>query len=378
MDIYQAALELHQKNKGKLATVSKVPLNNKQDLSLAYTPGVAEVCRLIASDKRATLTHTMKGNMVAVISDGSAILGLGNLGPEAALPVMEGKCVLFKEFAGVDAFPICLDTQDEEEIIKTVKYLAPVFGGINLEDISAPRCFNIEARLKKELNIPVMHDDQHGTATVVLAGLINALKVKGIVKEEVRVILNGAGAAGLAIADLLIEYGFKNIIIVDTKGAIHRDRDDLNFEKKRFAEVTNYENKTGALKDVISKSDIFIGVSAPGVLTEEMVKSMNKNPIIFALANPVPEIMPDVALSAGAFIVATGRSDFANQVNNVLAFPGIFRGALDNKVREIKNEMLIRAAKSIAACVSEPLPEMILPDPFNKEVPLAVARAIYE
>jgi len=377
MDIYQAALELHRNNQGKLATVSKVPLNNKQDLSLVYTPGVAEVCRLIASDKQAVFSHTMKGNMVAVISDGSAVLGLGNLGPEAALPVMEGKCALFKEFAGVDAFPICLDTQDEEELIKTIKYLAPVFGGINLEDISAPRCFNIEARLKKELNIPVMHDDQHGTATVVLAGLINSLKLKNISKEEVKIVLNGAGAAGLAITDLLLKYGFKNIIILDTKGAIYRDRVDLNYEKSRLAELTNYDNKSGSLKDVIIGSDIFIGVSVPGVLTAEMIKSMNKKPIIFALANPVPEIMPDEAKSAGAFIIATGRSDFPNQINNVLAFPGIFRGAFDNKVSLISDEMLIGAAENIAACVSTLSPEMILPDPFDKEVVLAVAKAIY-
>lgn len=377
-DIYQAALELHRQNKGKLATVSKVPLKNKQDLSLAYTPGVAEVCRLIAKDKQAAFTHTMKGNMVAVISDGSAILGLGNLGPEAALPVMEGKCALFKEFAGVDAFPICLDTQDEEEIIKTVKYLAPVFGGINLEDISAPRCFNIEARLKKELNIPVMHDDQHGTATVVLAGLINALKLKAITKEEVKIVLNGAGAAGLAIADLLLKYGFRKMIIVDTKGAIYRDRGDLNAEKIRLAELTNADNLAGNLSEVIKGADIFIGVSAPGVLTTEMIKSMNQAPIIFALANPVPEIMPEEAKSAGAFIVATGRSDFPNQINNVLAFPGIFRGALDNKVTSISDEMLIRAAENIATCVDNLSPEMILPDPFNKAVPLAVAGAIYD
>lgn len=377
-DIYQEALELHLRHKGKLATVSKVPLKNKQDLSLAYTPGVAEVCRLIANDKQAAFTHTMRGNMVAVISDGSAILGLGNLGPEAALPVMEGKCALFKEFAGVDAFPICLDTQDEEEIIKTVKYLAPVFGGINLEDISAPRCFNIEARLKRELNIPVMHDDQHGTATVVLAGLINALKIKGASKEEVKIVLNGAGAAGLAIADLLLKYGFKNMIIVDTKGAIYRDRGDLNPEKSRIAGITNTDNQSGSLAEVVAGVDIFIGVSAPGVLTPEMIGSMNEKPIIFALANPVPEIMPDVAKAVGAFIVATGRSDFSNQINNVLAFPGIFRGALDNKVSTISDEMLIRAAENIAACVSNLSPEMILPDPFNKAVPLAVARAIYE
>lgn len=377
-DIYQESLDLHQRSRGKLAVSSKVSLANKKDLSLAYTPGVAEVCRLIASDKAAALTHTMKGNMVAVISDGSAILGLGNLGPEAALPVMEGKCILFKEFAGVDAFPICLDTQDEEEIIKTIKYLAPVFGGINLEDISAPRCFNIEARLKKELNIPVMHDDQHGTATVVLAGLINALKLSKGDKESVEIVLNGAGAAGLAIADLLLKYGFKNIIICDTKGAIYSGRPSLNTEKANIAKLTNHKNKQGFLSEIIVGADIFIGVSAPGVLTEDMVKNMNKKSIIFALANPIPEIMPDLAIAAGAFVVATGRSDFANQINNVLAFPGIFRGALDNKVSQITDTMLIRAAENIAASVGDLSTNNILPDPFNRAVPLAVARAIYD
>lgn len=375
-DVYQSALELHKKNQGKLAVVSKVPLRNKEDLSLAYTPGVAEVCRLIASDKSAALTHTLKGNMIAVISDGSAILGLGNLGPEAALPVMEGKCVLFKEFAGVDAFPICLDTQDEEEIIKTIKYLAPVFGGINLEDISAPRCFNIEARLKEELNIPVMHDDQHGTATVVLAGLINALKLRESQKENVKVVLSGAGAAGLAITDLLLKYGFQNIIVCDTKGAIYEGRADLNSEKIKIAVVTNRNKEEGSLTEVIHGADIFIGVSAAGALAVEMVKSMNERPIIFALANPVPEIMPDVALSAGAFIVATGRSDFANQLNNVLAFPGIFRGALDNKVSQITDSMLIQAAENIAALVTDLSVSKILPNPFDKTVASAVARAI--
>lgn len=375
-DVYQAALELHKKNQGKLAVVSKIPLRNKEDLSLAYTPGVAEVCRLIASDKSAALTHTLKGNTIAVISDGSAILGLGNLGPEAALPVMEGKCVLFKEFAGVDAFPICLDTQDEEEIIKTIKYLAPVFGGINLEDISAPRCFNIEARLKEELNIPVMHDDQHGTATVVLAGLINALKLRESQKENVKVVLSGAGAAGLAITDLLLKYGFQNIIVCDTKGAIYEGRADLNSEKIKIAVVTNRNKEEGSLTEVIRGADIFIGVSAAGALAVEMVKSMNERPIIFALANPVPEIMPDVALSAGAFIVATGRSDFANQLNNVLAFPGIFRGALDNKVSQITDSMLIQAAENIAALVTDLSVSKILPNPFDKAVASAVARAI--
>jgi malate dehydrogenase (oxaloacetate-decarboxylating) len=377
-DVYEESVALHLKNRGKLAITSKVPLKDKNDLALAYTPGVSEVCRIIAKDKSLAFSHTMKGNMVAVVSDGSAILGLGNLGPEAALPVMEGKCILFKEFAGVDAFPICLDTQDEEEIIKTVKYLAPVFGGINLEDISAPRCFSIEARLKKELNIPVMHDDQHGTATVVLAGLINALKLRGSNKEEVRVLINGAGAAGLAIADLLLKYGFKNLIICDTKGAIYSGREDLNKEKEKYAALTNKNNLAGSLEDAIKGIDIFIGVSAAGVLTEAMIKTMNAKPIIFALANPVPEIMPDLAKSAGAFVVATGRSDFPNQLNNVLAFPGIFRGALDNKVKQITDEMLVRVAENLAALVSTPSVEEILPNPFNKDVALSVAKAIYE
>lgn len=377
LSVYQESLNLHQKNKGKLEILSKVPLLNKEDLSLAYTPGVAEVCRLIAQDKSAALTHTMKGNMVAVISDGSAILGLGNLGPGAALPVMEGKCILFKAFAGVDAFPICLDTQDTEEIIKTVKYLAPNFGGINLEDISAPRCFEIEARLKQELNIPVMHDDQHGTALVVLAGLINAIKLRGLNKEEAKLLVNGAGAAGLAITDLLLKYGFKNIIVCDTKGAIYSGRPDLNEAKAEIAERTNKEKNTQTLVEALKGRDIFIGVSAANILSEEMLRSMNEKPIIFALANPVPEIMPDVAKSAGAFVVATGRSDFPNQLNNVLAFPGIFRGALDNKVKQITDLMLTRAAESLAALVTNPNPELILPNPFDKEVAKTVAKAIY-
>ncbi len=377
MDVYQASLELHKKHGGKLETISKVPLNNKEDLSLAYTPGVAEVCREIARDKSLAFSHTLKGNTIAVISDGSAILGLGNLGPEAALPVMEGKCALFKAFAKVDAFPICLDTQDTEEVIKTIKYLAPVFGGINLEDISAPRCFEIENRLKKELNIPVMHDDQHGTATVVLAALINALKLRQSEDEKmVKIIVNGAGAAGLAIVDLLLKYGFKDIIICDSKGAIYNGREDLNEEKQRFASLTNLEERKGLLGEVIKGRDIFIGVSAPGVLNAEMIKSMNKEAIIFALANPIPEIMPDEAKAAGAFIVATGRSDFPNQLNNVLVFPGIFRGALDNKVKQITDEMLIQAAINIASLVTDLNPEIILPNPFNKDVSLSVAKAI--
>jgi malate dehydrogenase (oxaloacetate-decarboxylating) len=376
-DVYQESVDLHKKNQGKLAIISKVPLSNKNDLSLAYTPGVSEVCRIIANDKSLALTHTMKGNMVAVISDGSAILGLGNLGPEAALPVMEGKCVLFKEFAGVDAFPICLDTQDEEEIIKTVKYLAPVFGGINLEDISAPRCFNIEARLKAELNIPVMHDDQHGTATVVLAGLINALKVKGLDKEVAKIVINGAGAAGLAITSLLLGYGFKNIIVCDSQGAIYQGREGLNSEKERIATLTNFNHTQGKLSEIIVDADIFIGVSVGGALTAEMVKTMNQQPIIFALANPTPEIMPDIALAAGALVVATGRSDFANQINNVLVFPGVFRGALDNHVSQITDVMLVRAAENLANLIKNPTADLILPNPFDKEVAKTVAQAIY-
>jgi malate dehydrogenase (oxaloacetate-decarboxylating) len=376
MDIYEEAVLLHKKYKGKLEVRSKVPLTSRSELSLAYSPGVAEISRVIAKDKSLAYSLTLKGNTVAVISDGSAILGLGNLGPEAALPVMEGKCALFKEFAGVDAFPICLDTQDEEEIIKTVKYLAPNFGGINLEDISAPRCFNIEARLKAELDIPVMHDDQHGTATVVLAGLINALKVRGSNKEEINLVINGAGAAGDAIANLLHGYGFKNIISCDREGAIYSTRPNLSEAKQNLAQFTNVNKKSGSLADVVKDADVFIGVSAPGVLTSEMVKSMNNKPIIFALANPTPEIMPDEAKVAGAYIISTGRSDFPNQVNNVLAFPGIFRGALDNKVKQITDDMLVRAAENLASLVEVPSVDLILPDPFDKRVAPTVAQAI--
>ncbi|MBN2854456.1 NADP-dependent malic enzyme [Patescibacteria group bacterium] len=375
-DIYQEALEFHQKHKGKLSINSKVSLKDKKSLSLAYTPGVAEVCRLIASDKEAAKTHTIKGNTIAVVSDGSAILGLGNLGPEAALPVMEGKCALFKEFAGVDAFPICLATQDTEEIIKAVKQISPVFGGINLEDISAPRCFEIEARLKAELDIPVFHDDQHGTATVVLAALINALKLSGLEKEKVRLVVNGAGAAGDAVSRLLLSYGFKDLIVVDSKGAISKNRQDLNSAKIELANLTNPRNIEGALAEALVGANIFIGVSAPGVLNEEIIKTMSEKPIVFALANPVPEIMPDLAKKAGAYIVATGRSDFPNQINNVLAFPGIFRGALDNKVKDITDSMLVQAAINLAALVEDLDVDKILPDPFDERVARAVAEAI--
>jgi len=375
-DVYQDSIELHKKYGGKLAIKSKVKLENKTDLSLAYTPGVAEISREIARDKSLAYPLTLKGNTVAVISDGSAILGLGNLGAAAAIPVMEGKCVLFKEFADVDAFPICLDTQDPEEIIKTVKYLAPVFGGINLEDISAPRCFEIENRLKAELDIPVMHDDQHGTAVVVLAGLINALKIRASKKEEMHLVINGAGAAGTAIAKLLLVYGFKNILMVDRTGIIYAGRPDLNPEKEELAEITNLLKKEGSLEEAIKGADIFIGVSKPGVLTPEMIKLMAPKPIIFALANPVPEIMPDIAKAAGAYVVATGRSDFPNQINNVLAFPGIFRGALDNKVKQITDAMLIKAAEALAAIVINPNVDMVLPDPFNKEISKTIAKVI--
>lgn len=375
-DIYEESLRFHLKHKGKIELKLKVPLVDKAVLSLAYTPGVAEVCRLIAKDKTAATTHTLKGNTIAVLSDGSAILGLGNLGPEAAIPVMEGKCALFKEFADVDAFPICLDTQDTEEIIKTAKQLAPVFGGINLEDISAPRCFEIEARLKAELDIPVMHDDQHGTATVVLAALINSIKLAGLKKEETKIVVNGAGAAGDAIAKLLLTYGFQDIISVDREGAIYTGRENLNEAKKALAGLTNPRHVKGGLEEALIGADVFIGVSAPGILEAAMIKNMAAKPIIFALANPVPEIMPDEAKKAGAFIVATGRSDFANQINNVLIFPGVFRGALDNKVKNISEEMLVKAAENLSALVLEPEIERILPDPFDKSVVPAVASAI--
>ncbi len=375
-DIYQRSLDFHKEHKGKLSISSKVPLKDRDALSLAYTPGVAEVCRLIHKDKSAMKTHTIKGNTIAVISDGSAILGLGNLGPEAALPVMEGKCALFKEFAGVDAFPLCLATQDTEEIIRTVKLIAPVFGGINLEDISAPRCFEIEERLKNELDIPVMHDDQHGTATVVLAALINSLKLANLKAEEAKIVVNGSGAAGDAITKLLLKYGFKNIIVVDSKGIISSTREGLNASKQVLARLTNPEGISGGLAEALASAHIFIGVSAPGVLTKELISKMATNPIIFALANPVPEIMPELAKEAGAFIVASGRSDYPNQINNVLIFPGVFRGALDNNVKQITDEMLVQAAKNLAALVETPTVDNILPNPFAEGVSQAVAKAI--
>lgn len=374
--VYTRALELHKKHHGKLAVQSKVSVATREDLSLAYTPGVAEVCREIANNKDLAHIYTLKRNTIAIISDGSAVLGLGNIGAEAAIPVMEGKAILFKEFAGLDAFPICLSTQNTEEIIHIIKNIAPVFGGINLEDIAAPQCFEIEKRLKEELDIPVMHDDQHGTAVVVLAGLINALQVVGKTKEDASLIINGAGAAGLAVADLLLEYGFTTITLCDSQGAIYTGRAGLNEEKIHIATRTNMQKKQGELKDIIKSTDIFIGVSKAGTLTSEMVRTMNTDAIVFALANPTPEIMPDEAKTGGARIIATGRSDFPNQINNVFAFPGIFRGALDNGVKNITNTLLIKAAQNLADYVSSPHEERILPDIFDKGVVTVVADAI--
>ncbi len=378
-NISQRSLALHKKHSGKIEIKGKIPVRNKEDLSLAYTPGVGQVCLEIFKDPKKVYDYTIKKNMVAVVSDGSAVLGLGNLGPQGAIPVMEGKALLFKEFANVDAFPICLDTQDTEEIIKAVKQIAPVFGGINLEDISAPRCFEIEERLRKELNIPVMHDDQHGTATVVLAGLINSLKLRKTKKEDVKILINGVGAAGTAITKMLIEYGFKKIIVVDSRGIVSLDRDDLNDEKKSLLKFIKektgiYEKISGDLITAIKERDIFIGVSKAGLLSKDMIKTMNERPIIFALANPIPEIMPDEAKSAGAFIVATGRSDFPNQLNNVLGFPGIFRGILDNKIKQFEQEMFVKAAEALAKCVKKPTVDCILPKPFDKGIVKAVAR----
>lgn len=372
-DIYKESIEVHRKVGGKLEIKSKLPLKNKKDLSIAYTPGVAGVSDVIHKDPSLAKELTIKKNTVAVVSDGSAVLGLGNIGPEAAMPVMEGKAVLFKEFAGVDAFPICLDTQDVEEIIRTVKLLEPTFGGINLEDISAPRCFEIEERLQRELNIPVMHDDQHGTAIVVLAGLINALKLRENDKENVKVIINGVGAAGVAIAKILLEYGVKDLILCDSKGIIYEGRENLNAEKEELALITNKEKLQGSLVDAVRGRDIFIGVSKGNLFTQEMVKSMNEKPIIFAMANPVPEIMPDEAKLAGAFVVATGRSDFPNQVNNVLAFPGLFRGALDKGIKQFSSDIFVKASEAIAGCVEDLSVDKIIPDPFDERVSKVVA-----
>jgi len=378
MTTNEKALLMHEEWNGKLETCSKTPVKSREDLAIAYTPGVAEPCKVIAQDKEAAYKYTMKANTVAVVSDGSAVLGLGNIGPHAAMPVMEGKAVLFKEFGGVNAVPICLDTQDTEEIIKAVTYLAPGFGGINLEDISAPRCFEIEERLKATLDIPVFHDDQHGTAIVVLAGIINALKVVGKKKEDCKIVVNGAGSAGVAITKLLLTYGFPNIIMCDKVGIVSKDTEGLNWMQQKMTEVTNLNNDTGTLVDAMKGADIFVGVSAPNIVTPEMVASMNKDAILFAMANPVPEIMPDVAKAAGAKVVGTGRSDFPNQVNNVVAFPGIFKGALEGRATQITEEMKLAAAEAIAGLVpAEELNEnSIMPEAFNPKVAEVVAEAV--
>ncbi len=374
----ETAIFLHKQWNGKIETVSKAPVKNREDLSIAYTPGVAAPCRIIAEDSEQAYNYTLKANTVAVVSDGSAVLGLGNIGPLAAMPVMEGKCVLFKEFGGVNAFPIVLDTQDPDEIVAAVKAIAPTFGGINLEDISAPRCFEIEERLKKELDIPVFHDDQHGTAIVVLAGIINALKVVGKDKEACKVVVNGAGSAGVAITKLLLRYGFKDVTMCDREGIIGPDYPNLNWMQKEMTEVTNLSHKTGTLADALVGADIFVGVSAPGIVSKEMVASMANDSILFAMANPTPEIMPDEAKAAGARVVGTGRSDFPNQVNNVVAFPGIFRGALEARATAITEEMKLAAANAIAGLVSEEqlCDEFILPEAFDPRVAVAVANAI--
>lgn len=376
----EKALQMHKEWNGKLETTAKSHVNSREDLAIAYTPGVAEPCKVIAKDPEAAYTYTIKSNTVAVVSDGSAVLGLGNIGALAAMPVMEGKAVLFKEFGGVNAVPICLDTQDTEEIIKTVVNIAPAFGGINLEDISAPRCFEIESRLKELLDIPVFHDDQHGTAIVVLAGIINALKVTGKDKDSVKVVVNGAGSAGVAITKLLLTYGFKDITMCDINGILGEASPNLNWMQKEMVKLTNLQKKTGLLKDALVGADIFVGVSAPNIVSEEMVASMNKDAILFAMANPVPEIMPDVAKKAGAKVVGTGRSDFPNQVNNVVAFPGIFKGALEGRATQITEEMKLATAKAIASLVpDEELNENnILPEAFDPRVADVVSQAVKE
>lgn len=374
----EKALKMHEEWHGKIETCAKSHVNSREDLAIAYTPGVAEPCKVIARDPEAAYTYTMKSNTVAVVSDGSAVLGLGNIGALAAMPVMEGKAVLFKEFGGVNAVPICLDTQDTEEIIKSVVNIAPAFGGINLEDISAPRCFEIEERLKELLDIPVFHDDQHGTAIVVLAGIINAMKVTGKDKESAKVVVNGAGSAGVAITKLLLRYGFKDVVMCDKSGILSKASDDLNWMQKEMMEVTNLTGKTGTLADALKGADIFVGVSAPGIVSEDMVKSMNKDAILFAMANPVPEIMPDVAKKAGAKVVGTGRSDFPNQVNNVVAFPGIFKGALEGHAKQITEEMKLAAALAIAGLVDEKdlNEDNIMPEAFDPRVADVVSQAV--
>ena len=376
----EKALQLHEEWNGKFETTPKMKIQTREDLALAYTPGVAEPCKVIAKDKEAAYKYTIKSNTIAVVSDGSAVLGLGNIGAHAAMPVMEGKAVLFKEFGNVNAVPICLDTQDTEEIIKTVVNIAPAFGGINLEDISAPRCFEIETRLKEILDIPVFHDDQHGTAIVVLAGIINGLKVTGKTKEDCQVVVNGAGSAGVAITKLLLTYGFKHVTMCDKSGILSKTSEGLNWMQQSMMEVTNLENKTGSLADALRDADIFVGVSAPNIVTADMVKTMNKDAIIFAMANPVPEIMPDVAKAAGARVVGTGRSDFPNQVNNVIAFPGIFKGALEGRARQITEDMKLAAALAIANLVpdDEVSDVNILPEAFDPRVADVVSKAVID
>lgn len=376
----EKALQLHEEWNGKFETTPKMKIQTREDLALAYTPGVAEPCKVIAKDKEAAYKYTIKSNTIAVVSDGSAVLGLGNIGAHAAMPVMEGKAVLFKEFGNVNAVPVCLDTQDTEEIIKTVVNIAPAFGGINLEDISAPRCFEIETRLKELLDIPVFHDDQHGTAIVVLAGIINGLKVTGKTKEDCQVVVNGAGSAGVAITKLLLTYGFKHVTMCDKSGILSKASEGLNWMQQSMMEVTNLENKTGSLADALRGADIFVGVSAPNIVTADMVKTMNKDAIIFAMANPVPEIMPDVAKAAGARVVGTGRSDFPNQVNNVIAFPGIFKGALEGHARQITEDMKLAAALAIANLVpdDEVSDVNILPEAFDPRVADVVSKAVID
>ncbi len=376
--VYEKSLDLHAEHVGKVEVVSKVEVENREQLSMAYSPGVAEPCRKIHANPNDVYKYTSKGNLVAVVSDGTAVLGLGDIGPLAAMPVMEGKAILFKQFANVDAFPICLDTKDVDEIVETVKRLAPTFGGINLEDISAPRCFEIEARLKKELDIPVFHDDQHGTAIVVCAGLLNALKVVGKKMEDLRVVINGAGSAGISICKLILQFGVGDVVLVDRNGALCPGEEWMNPAQKEMAEITNKNKQRGNLAEIIKDKDLFIGVSAPNLVTAEMVKTMAKDPIVFAMANPTPEIMPDVAKAGGARVVATGRSDFPNQINNVLVFPGIFRGALDVRAKEITEEMKMAAARAIASLITEEElnEEYVIPSPFDKRVCEAVAKEV--
>lgn len=378
MDYNSLSLKMHEEHKGKVEVVSKVAVKNRDDLSTAYTPGVAEPCRKIRDNKADVYKYTCKGNMVAVVSDGTAVLGLGDIGPEAAIPVMEGKSILFKEFGGVDAFPICLDTKDVDEIVETVKRIAPVFGGINLEDISAPRCFEIEKRLKEELDIPVFHDDQHGTAIVVSAGLINALKLVGKPFDEANVVINGAGSAGISICKLLLQLGIGNVVLVDRQGALCPGQDWMNPAQAEMAEITNKDRQTGSLAEIMKGNDVFVGVSAPNIVTAEMVASMAADPIVFAMANPTPEIMPEEAAKGGVRVMATGRSDYPNQINNVLVFPGIFRGALDAKATGITEEMKMAAAKAIASIVTddELKEDYIIPGAFDERVAKVVAKAV--